>query len=180
MSIHTEIPRSEQMGRSSFAAIYRRNVPAVMGFFARRGVDPQTVADLTSETFAEAISSLASFDPAKGTPRVWLLAIARAVYARHREQAARREVAVSQLSHQVPLDEGDIEDLAARIDAQRQGRKLIERCAVLPALERQAIELVDIDGLTPKEAAASLGVSAGVLRVRLFRARAKLRKETRG
>ena len=78
--------------------IYRANVAAVMGFFARRGVDPQTVADLTSETFAEAIASLRSFDATKGAPRPWLYAIARAVYARHREQGARWEEAVRHLA----------------------------------------------------------------------------------
>jgi RNA polymerase sigma factor (sigma-70 family) len=177
MSIPTESP--PELGSPDFAVIYRANVAAVMAFFARRGVDPQTVADLTSETFAEAISSLRSFDPAKGAPRPWLYAIARAVYARHCEQATRWETAVSQLSHQVELDDSDIEDLDARIDAQRQSREVLKRCAGLPELERNAIELVDLDGLTPTGAAASLGVSAGVLRVRLFRARTKLRKDMR-
>ena len=177
MSISSETPR--KLRRSDFETVYRANVGAVMGFFARRGVDAQTVADLTSETFAEAIGSLATFDPAKGTPRPWLYAIARAVFARHREQASRQQVAVDQLSHRVELGESDIEDLEARIDAQQRGRQLISRCRALPELERNAIELVDLDGLTPKEAAQSLGVSAGVLRVRLFRGRAKLRKDGR-
>jgi RNA polymerase sigma factor (sigma-70 family) len=177
MSIPTKSP--PQLRSPDFAVIYRANVAAVMGFFARRGVEPQTVADLTSETFAEAIASLRTFDPTKGAPRPWLYAIARAVYARHREQSARWELAVRQLSHHVELDESDIEDLEARIDAQRESREVLRRCAGLPELERNAIELVDLDGLTPKEAAASLGVSAGVLRVRLFRARTKLRKDVR-
>jgi len=55
----------------------------------------------------------------------------------------------------------------------------MERCSQLPALERAAIELVDLSGLTPKEAAAALGVSRVVLRKRLSRARARLRKEYR-
>ena len=48
---------------------------------------------------------------------------------------------------------------------------------MLSANERAAIELVDLAELTPKEAAAVLGVSRGVLRTRLSRARARLRKE---
>jgi RNA polymerase sigma factor (sigma-70 family) len=175
--VSTSTERSSELASPDFAVIYRANVAAVMGFFARRGVDPQTVADLTSETFAEAIASLGTFDPAKGAPRPWLYAIARAVYARHRERATRHEHTVSQLSRQVELDESDIEDLEARIDAERQSREVLSRCAELPELERHAIELVDLDGLRPKEAAASLGISAGVLRVRLFRARTKLRKD---
>lgn len=75
----------------------------------------------------------------------------------------------------LPVDE--IDELAGKIDAQRVGRELIERCSQLPALERAALELVDLDGLTPKEAAAALGVSRGVLRMRLSRGRARLRKE---
>ena len=59
----------------------------------------------------------------------------------------------------LPVDE--IDELADRIDAHRAGRELIERCSQLPALERVAIELVDLDGLTPKEAAAVLGVASG-------------------
>jgi RNA polymerase sigma-70 factor, ECF subfamily len=54
---------------------------------------------------------------------------------------------------------------------------LVKRCAVLSAKERAAIELVDLAELTPKEAAAALGVPRGVLRMRLSRARARLRKE---
>ena len=37
------------------------------------------------------------------------------------------------------------------------------------------VELVDIAGLTPKEAAAALGLAPGTVRMRLMRARARLR-----
>ncbi|MGH8328767.1 MAG: sigma factor-like helix-turn-helix DNA-binding protein, partial [Steroidobacteraceae bacterium] len=63
-----------------------------------------------------------------------------------------------------------------RIDAQPAGRELLERCRGLPALERAAVEL---DGLTPKDAAVVLGVRRGVLRMRLSRGRARVRKEHR-
>ena len=39
------------------------------------------------------------------------------------------------------------------------------------------IELVDIAGLRPKEAAAALGLTPGTVRMRLMRTRARLRKE---
>jgi len=38
------------------------------------------------------------------------------------------------------------------------------------------VELVDIAGLAPKEAAATLGLSPGAARMRLMRTRAQLRK----
>jgi RNA polymerase sigma-70 factor (ECF subfamily) len=77
------------------------------------------------------------------------------------------------------LDDEELEELAAKIDAQRTGRELIERWTRLPDL-RDAIELIDLSGLTPKEAALTLGSSPGAMRVRLFRARACLRKEQDG
>ena len=67
-----------------------------------------------------------------------------------------------------------------RIDAERAARKVIQGLAHLSALERAAIELVHLAGLTPSEAAQSLEISAGALRVRLVRARARLRAENGG
>ena len=75
------------------------------------------------------------------------------------------------------LAHDELEDLAARIDAQRDGRELLARAQALSPVERDTLELVDLVGLAPKEAAGVLGVSPNVLRVRLFRARSRLRKE---
>ena len=77
------------------------------------------------------------------------------------------------------LEGDEIDELAARIDAERTGRDLLGRCSQLPELERAAVELVDLSGLSPKEEAEVLGVSRVVLRKRLSRARARLRKEYR-
>jgi RNA polymerase sigma-70 factor (ECF subfamily) len=78
------------------------------------------------------------------------------------------------------IDSDAIEDLADRIDAERSGRELLEHLAELPEADREALELVDLSGLTPKEAALAMDVTPGALRVRLFRARARLRKERKG
>lgn len=171
----TELPAGDRMG--DFERLYRAHVAAVMAFFARRSRDPQTVFDLTSDTFVEAIRSLASAPPAKGSERPWLFAIARRVYARHCEQVARRQDVVSRESARQILDEEEAEELLERIEAERQGRRLLARLSRLSALDREAVELVDLAGFTPQEAARALGVSPGALRVRLFRARARLRRE---
>lgn len=162
---------------AEFEDIYRANADTVMGYFARRCGEPQAVADLTSETFVRAATTFASFDRGKGTPRAWLFGIASHVYARHCEQAANGRDAAARLAGRRTLETDEIDELAGRIDAERAGRKLVERCSQLPELERAAIELVDLSGLTPKEAAAVLGVSRVVLRKRLSRARMRLRKE---
>jgi hypothetical protein len=66
-----------------FETAYRANFGAITAFYARRCADPQTVLDLTSETFVEAIDSLGTFDPRKGTVRAWVFGIARRIYAQH-------------------------------------------------------------------------------------------------
>jgi RNA polymerase sigma-70 factor (ECF subfamily) len=162
-----------------FEHLYLRNVDVLMGYFARRCRDPQTVADLTSETFVRAVHGFAGFDPRRGSDRAWLFGIAGHVFAYHCGQSAGGRDAASRLGGHRPLDEDDIEELAERIDAERGGAALMRRCEQLPAVERAAVELVDLDGLTPKEAALALGVSRVAFRKRLSRARSGLRKEYR-
>ena len=55
------------------------------------------------------------------------------------------------------------------------GRELLAQLEGLPELERVALELVDLADLTTREAASVLGISPGALRVRLFRARRRIR-----
>jgi len=160
-----------------FEQVYLRNVDVLMGYFARRCGDPHTVADLTSETFVRAMDGFARFDPRRGSDRAWLFGIAAHVFARHCEQSAGGRDAVARLGGHRALDEDEIEELAGRIDSEREGAALIRRFARLPAVERAAVELVDLEGLTPKEAALALGVSGVAFRKRLSRARSRLRKE---
>jgi RNA polymerase sigma-70 factor (ECF subfamily) len=110
-----------------FEKAYRANVGAVTAFFARRCADPQTVIDLTSETFVQAIDSLRTFDPRKGTVRAWIFGIARRVYAQHRAQVVDGRNAATRYAGQRVLEDSEIEELAARIDAERAGRELLER-----------------------------------------------------
>lgn len=162
--------------RLEFAVVYRENVGPVTAFFARRCREPQEVADLASQTFVEAIRSAHTFE-GRGTPRAWLFAIARTVYARHCADRVASSEMIDQLGGQLVLAHDELEDLAARIDAQHDGRELLARAQALSQVERDVFELVDLTGLTPKEAARVLGVSPNAVRVRLFRAHSRLRKE---
>jgi RNA polymerase sigma factor (sigma-70 family) len=160
-----------------FEQVYLRNVDVLVGYFARRCRDPQTVADLTSETFVRAVDAFAGFDPNRGSDRAWLFGIVAHVFANHCDQSAGRRDAVARLGRHRPLDQDEIEELAGRIDAESEGAALMRRCERLPTLERATIELVDLEGLTPKEAAAALAISRVAFRKRLSRARSRMRKE---
>lgn len=156
--------------------MYRATIDAVTAYFARRTTDPQTVADLTADTYVEAITSYSTFDPRRGTPRAWLFGIARRVFARHCEADARRHERTLRLAGRRELAADHVGELLDRIDAEREGRALVTELTRLPDLDRQAVELVDLAGLKAKEAAKVLGISAGALRMRLMRARTRLRR----
>lgn len=171
---------SEQTAASSaateFERLYRANVDAVTAYFARRTADPQLVADLTADTFVAVITGFESFDPRKGTARAWLFGIAGHVYAAHCQAYSHQQHKLRRLAGRRELDQDQVEELLERIDAERAGRGLLAELARLPERDRAVIDLVDIAGLRPQEAAAALGLTPGTARMRLMRARARLRK----
>ena len=78
------------------------------------------------------------------------------------------------------LDQDEVEELlgsAGSTPNSEFGRDLVATLAALPDRDRAVIELVDLAGLRPKEAAAALGLPPGVVRMRLMRTRARLRKQ---
>jgi RNA polymerase sigma factor (sigma-70 family) len=134
------------------------------------------VADLTADTFVAAITSFGSFDPRKGTARAWVFGIARRVYATHCETYSQQQQRLQRLAGRRELDPDQVEELVDRIDAERACRDMLAELAELPERDRAVIELVEIAGLRPQEAAAALGLAPGTVRMRLLRARARLRR----
>lgn len=163
---------------AAFERLYREQVDAITAYFARRSPDPHIVADLTADTFVEAIASFGSFDPDRGSARAWLFGIARRVYAGHCEVRSRQHERVARLAGRRELEPDQVGELLDRIDAERAGRQLVEALTALPPVERAVIELVDLAGFSPKEAAGALGLSSGAARMRLLRGRARLRRTT--
>lgn len=160
---------------AEFERLYRANIEAVTAYFARRSTDPHTVADLTADTFVTAITSFGSFDPGKGTARAWVFGIARHVYAAHCDSCARQQDRLRKLAGRRDLEPDQVGELLDRIDAERAGRDLLSALAGLPDADRALVELTGLSGLRPKEAAAVVGLSSGAARMRLLRARARLR-----
>jgi len=164
---------------AEFERLYRANVDAVTAYFARRAADPQVVADLTADTFVAAITSFGSFDPRKGTARSWVFGIARRVYASYCEAYSQQQHRLRRLAGRRELDSDQVGELLNRIDAERACRDMLAELAALPEKDRAAIELVDLAGLRPQEAAAALGLAPGTVRMRLLRARGRLRAKAK-
>jgi RNA polymerase sigma-70 factor (ECF subfamily) len=158
-----------------FEAFYREHVEALQGFVARRVGDRERAADLTAEIFLAAIDSAHRYRPRRGTPKAWLYGIARTLVANDRRRRGRERAGEEWLRGSALLDTEDGARIDARIDAAAQSRHLYAAMDSLPEAERAVLELVAIDELTVAEAAAAAGVRPVTARVRLHRARRKLR-----
>jgi RNA polymerase sigma factor (sigma-70 family) len=160
-----------------FEAFYREQVEDLQRFVARRVGDRERAADLTAEIFLAAIDSAHRYRPALGTPRAWLLGIARFLVAGDHRRQDRRLTGEERLRGSALLDQDDAARWDARIDAASRSRELHRAMDRLPDGERAILELVALDELSVAEAAAAAGVRAVTARVRLHRARRTLRAE---
>jgi RNA polymerase sigma factor (sigma-70 family) len=159
-----------------FDAFYSEHLEDLQRFVARRVSDRERAADLTADIFLAAIDSAHRYRP-RSTPKAWLYGIARVVVAEDRRQGARERARRERLRGSALLDEEEATRIEARIDAAARSRRLYEAMDRLSEDERAVLELVAIDELTVAEAAAAAGVRSVTARVRLHRARRKLRVE---
>jgi RNA polymerase sigma-70 factor (ECF subfamily) len=160
-----------------FETFYREHVEDLQRFVARRIGDRERAADLTAEIFLAAIDSAHRYRSRRGTPKTWLYGIARILVANDRRQQGRERAGQERLRGSALLDEEDAARMDARIDAAAQSRRLYAAMDRLPESERAILELVAIDELSVAEAAVAAGVRSVAARVRLHRARHKLRAE---
>jgi RNA polymerase sigma factor (sigma-70 family) len=156
--------------------LYERHVDAVFRFAVRRCRTSEDVADLVSTVFLELFSAAPSYDRRRGAARVWLLGIAMRCLADQRRTEYRRVELTARLTAAPVLGADEHERVEAMIDAARLApaaeRALAED---LTEAEQAVFLLVAHDGLSVADAARSLGLTPVAGRVRLARARRKLR-----
>lgn len=159
---------------AAFGVFYRRHERGVLQFFLYVGVSAEVAADLTAETFAEALLSRERFRSELGEPRAWLFGIARHLLARSRERG--RVDARARVRLGIPRLELDDEAIG-RIDAVvGQPHRALELLDGLPVEQRAAVEARVLEEREYAEIAASLACSEQVVRKRVSRALASLRE----
>lgn len=156
-------------------AVYRAHVRDVERFVARRVDDPFVVADLTADVFVRAIESASGYRPELAAPVAWLLGIARHVVAGHHRSAGRERDALRRVDGRALVDADAYERLQEQVDAAARARALRDALVALPESLREVVELVVVDDLPLTRVAEVLGITPGAARVRLHRARLRLR-----
>jgi RNA polymerase sigma-70 factor (ECF subfamily) len=153
-------PDFDELYRSEFAYVWRT--------FRRLGVAETDVEDLTHDLFVVVNRRLREYDP--GRPiRPWLFGFAFRLASEDRRRARRRVEIPS-----AAIDRQDLAPTAAELLEADERRQLVLDCLqFLDFDQRAAMILVDIDGESPTEVAAALGVPLPTVysRLRLGRAR---------
>lgn len=163
----------------AFETFYREHLEAVRQFVVRRVGDPHLAADLIADVFLAAIDSAHTYRPDRGSPAAWLYGVARNVVSADWRRQALEDRTQRRIAGRRLLDEDDVARLLERIDAEAKTRELFDAMADLPDGERAVLELVALDGLPVRGAAAALGIRPVAARVRLHRARASMRERLR-
>lgn len=149
-----------------FEAAYRELYAPICGYALRRVREPEDAAEVIAETFA---TLWRRFDrsPQGDELRPWLFGVARRVIANQRRGQHRRSALSERLaanahpSPPAPSDETPTE--------------LARAFASLSESDREVLSLVAWEGLTREELAVALGTNRAAARLRLHRARKRLR-----
>jgi RNA polymerase sigma factor (sigma-70 family) len=145
--------------------------PVLYGFVRRRVFNPQLVPDVYQEVLLTLHKARHTYEPNRPLGP-WLFTVARHsildALGRNRKFVER----------EVPTE--FLPDRAREERDESLDDGLDQALRSLPPLNRQAVELLKLRGLSLEEAARELGISVGALKVRAHRGYAQLRKKMLG
>jgi len=159
----------------AYEEFYRRYVRRVTAFAAKRCSCAEDVADVVAVTFVRLLGVARRYDPARGEPAAFMMGIAVNVIRDQVRRDARQQALVSKLAARDQLDDDDVDRIDAAIIATQLTADMRDALSAIPRGEQDMLRLV-ANGHTQEQAAAELGISHGAGRVRLTRARQRLRQ----
>jgi RNA polymerase sigma-70 factor (ECF subfamily) len=137
---------------------------AVLAYALRRA-SREDAADVVAETFLVAWRRLDDVDEQSALP--WLYAVARRVLLSQRRAATRQQAIAERVA---------AAELPEAWEGTSESQRLREALAGLSEKEREVLMLAAWEELSSTAAALVLGCSATAYRIRLHRARARLRE----
>jgi len=169
-----DISRTAAGDHVAFRRIVEAHQGRIFGYLGRMGLDSAMAEDIAQETFLRLWRNAWQFDAKLSLPTTWILTIARNLALTHLARPARRfEI----------MDGAEPPDIACdtplpdeALHAKQQHRRLhaaLER--LLPA-DRSVLAASYVEDLSLAEIAQVECCSTGAAKVRLHRARKRLRK----
>ncbi|WP_270352762.1 RNA polymerase sigma factor [Microbacterium testaceum] len=166
------VARAAGGSEAAFRSLYRAYVrPVYWVAFGLVG-DAADAEDVTQETFVVAWRKIASLRLEGESLLPWLATVCR-FQAQNRLRARRRHGSHAALDDEIPAIV-DVEEQVVQAQTVAAILAAVER---LSDLDREIFRLCAAEGYGYEAAAASLGVSHGTVRNRLFRIRSRMRAE---
>ncbi len=163
--------------KQDFPTIYEKYYPKIVGYL-RRLVGDHDAEDVAQETFVKAAKALDGFrgDSSLST---WLYRIATNAAMDHLRKSASRPGDVPDDDSETGAEAQDpgtpvLDTLLIRKDMNECIRGIVDS---LPDNYRSVLVLSELEGFTNAEICEVLGLSLDTVKIRLHRARTRLRKE---
>lgn len=177
VDVPTEVIEGCKQGRpEAFEELVRLTQRDVYSLALRLTGNPDDAADATQETYIRLLRSIRSF---RGEAKfsTWLYKVTSSVAITSLRKRAKRRSEAS-------LEGGEWEDWpapasgepGAELDRRQLGERLDSALKSLPEAYRAVVVMRDVYGLALGEVGEQLGISEGAAKVRLFRARQKLKQ----
>ncbi|HKE98524.1 MAG TPA: sigma-70 family RNA polymerase sigma factor [Actinomycetes bacterium] len=175
MEADRELVEAAQAGdRQAMSELVRVTHRAVYTQALRLLGNPEDAADVTQDVYLRVIRKLGSFRH-EASFATWLSRVTTNVAMSTLSRRSRRLVAEGGAPPEELADPGA--DPADRSDALALAARLESLVQALPEGQRQVLVLRDVYGLSTEEVASTMGLSPGAVKVRLFRARERLKSQ---
>ena len=159
----------------SFAELYDRIAPRVLGLIKRLLIDHSQSEEVAQEVFLEIWRTATRFDPQRGAALSWVLTMA------HRRAVDR--VRASQSSHDRDIKIGirdvdrEYDQVAESVEIRIEHERVKRAMTQLTELQREAITLAYYGGYSHSEVAKLLSIPIGTVKTRLRDGMIRLRDE---
>jgi RNA polymerase sigma-70 factor (ECF subfamily) len=159
-------------GQDQFEDVARRISDPVLRYLERLVGNPEIARELLQETLSRIASGLSDFE-GRSSVRTWAFSVATRVAADHfRRPAARLQIVELDEPPEVASD-ADVDGQLISGEMNACVREVIDH---LPADYRTALVLHELEGLTAAETARICGCSLETAKIRIHRARRRLRQ----
>lgn len=177
MDVPAEVIEACKQGRpEGFEQLIRLTERDVYSLALRLTGNPDDAADVTQDTYIRLLKSIRTF---RGEAKfsTWLYRVTSSVAITSLRKRSRRR-------NEVPLEgvewqdwpAGPVGEPGAELDRRLLADRLDSALQTLPDGYRSVVVMRDVYGLGLEEVGEALGITAGAAKVRLFRARQKLKE----
>lgn len=161
---------------AAFVEVYRRYRDRVFRFAYRMTGSAETARDVTHSCFASLLESSHRYNGRRAGLGTYLCAAARNLSLRHASRAWRERASSATLERRPQHGPSPLEELMA----EERTRIVRDALARLPPLHREVLILAEYEDLDLATIAEIVGAEVGAVKVRLHRARHKLRAALEG